>query len=63
MARSTKVEAQLGDTNSRGESLSYPYAWRSVRLYSMSYFRRDETQGKDLSFVATQSAENHQGNK
>jgi len=50
MARSIEVEARLGDTNSRGESLSYPYAWRSVR--SMSYFRRGETQGGDSSFVA-----------
>lgn len=45
MARSIEVEARLGDTNSRGESLSYPYAWRS-------YFRRGETQGGDSSFVA-----------
>ena len=51
MARSMKVEAQLGNTNSGGESSSYPYAWRSVRLYPMSYFRRDKPQGEDLQKI------------
>lgn len=61
MARSMKVEARLGDTNSRRESLSYPCG--RCGCTSMSYFRRGETQREDSSFVATQSAENHQGNK
>ena len=63
MAQPMKIEARLDDTNSRGESSSYSYAWRLVRSYSMSYFQRDETQGEDSSFVATQGTENRQGGK
>ena len=48
MAQPMKIEARLDDTNSRGESSSYSYAWWSVRSYSMSYFQRDETQGGGL---------------
>ena len=59
MARSMKVEAQLRDTNSRGESSSYPYAWRSVRLYPMSYFRRDESQGEDSQKIIREVSKFH----
>jgi len=41
MARSMKVEARLGDINSRRESLSYPCG--RCGCTSMLYFRRGET--------------------